>query len=873
MGFADRYADALTTYSKVILALLLVSTAAVGYGAANIDAGLTIASFGSDSTEAQKLDSLQSNFTTGDENTSVTQVVVRGDDVLTKESLLETLRLQQRLRENETVNATLRDGESTAGLSNLVATAAIRQERSTGTGANASDRNASAGGPSDSGAPPAGQPSLDDQIAQLESMSQSEIDDVLLTVLDPDRTAAGPVDPFTLLATDYEPGTTTASARVTFVFQQADTSGDSLPEDMVAGQLAAQAIADRTVESTDVFTFGAGIVDEESGQATGESFAVITPFAFLLVVGVLFVAYRDLLDVALGLLGTLLVLVWMGGFMGWAGIGVTQILIAVPFLLIGLSIDYALHVVMRYREARAENPDSDPREAMRAGLAGVTVALAATTFTTAVGFTSNLVSPIETIRQFGLVSAFGIVSAFVVFAGLLPALKLELDGLLEQVGFDRRKRAFGTGASAVNRLLGVGATAARKLPVAVVLVALVASAGGAYAATDIDTSINQVDFLPRDSPDWMDSLPEPLRPGDYDLRENVVFLNDKFVQSRDRSQAQILVEGPITSSDTLDRLATAREEINGSSTAITLASGRPSVDGPLSTIERVSARNETFARVVAERDTDGDGVPDRDLGAVYDALYAAAPDEAAAVVSRTDDGEYRALRLAVAIRGGSDTGAVTSEMRAVADGIETDGDLTATATGQPIINEIVQQGLLTTLVQTFLITLGVIVAFLTGIFYRRYGTLSLGAVTMVPVVFALSWILGAMYLLEIPFNTETAIIASIAIGIGVDYAIHISERFVEEVSASADAAAALETTLAGTGGALLASAVTTAGGFGVLLFALVPSLQRFGLVTGTTIVFAFVSSVVVLPSLLVLWWRYLGTDAAVGGTTVGATGD
>jgi predicted RND superfamily exporter protein len=863
MGFADRYADALTTYSKVVLAVLLVSTAAVGYGAANIDAGLTIASFGSDSTEAQKLDYLQSNFTTGEENTSVAQVVVRGDDVLTKESLIETLRLQQRLRENETVNATLREGQSTVGLSNLVATAAMRQERASGSDSNATGASA----------PPVRPPSLDAQIAQLESMSQSEIDRVLLTVLDPDRTAAGPVDPFTLLATDYEPGTTTASARVVFVFQQADSSGDALSDEIVSAQLATQSIADRTVESTDAFVFGAGIVDEESGRATGESFAVITPFAFLLVVGVLFVAYRDPIDVALGLVGTLLVLVWMGGFMGWAGIGVTQILIAVPFLLIGLSIDYALHVVMRYREARADDSERAPREAMQAGLAGVTVALAATTFTTAVGFTSNLVSPIESIRQFGLVSAFGIVSAFVVFAGLLPALKLELDGLLERLGFDRRKRAFGTGSSAANRLLGVGATAARKLPVAIVLVALVASAGGAYAATDIDTSISQVDFLPRDSPDWMDSLPGPLRPGDYDLRENVVYLNDNFVQSRDRSQAQILVEGPVTSPNTFDRLATASEEINQSSTAITLASGRPSVDGPLSTIRRVSAQNDSFAQVVAERDADGDGIPDRDLRAVYDALYAAAPDEAAAVVYRTDDGEYEALRLAVAIRGGADTGTVTSEMRGVAEGIEGDSDLTATATGQPIINEIVQQGLLSTLVQTFLITLGVIVSFLTVIFYRRYGTLSLGAVTMVPVVFALSWILGAMYLLGIPFNTETAIIASIAIGIGVDYAIHISERFVEELTTSANAAAALETTLAGTGGALLASAVTTAGGFGVLLFALVPSLQRFGLVTGTTIVFAFVSSVVVLPSLLVLWYRYLGTDTPVGESTVGATGD
>jgi predicted RND superfamily exporter protein len=176
-----------------------------------------------------------------------------------------------------------------------------------------------------------------------------------------------------------------------------------------------------------------------------------------------------------------------------------------------------------------------------------------------------------------------------------------------------------------------------------------------------------------------------------------------------------------------------------------------------------------------------------------------------------------------------------------------------TATGQPIVNEIVQQGLLQTLVETFLITLGVILTFLTAIFYRRHGTLTLGAVTLVPVVFALSWILGTMYLIGIPFNTETAIIASIAIGLGVDYAIHVSERFVEESRHAESAHDALLSTVSGTGGALLASAATTACGFGVLTLALVPSLRRFGLVTGSTIVFAFVASVYVLPSLLALW--------------------
>ncbi|QSG12762.1 putative exporter of the RND superfamily [Halapricum desulfuricans] len=50
-------------------------------------------------------------------------------------------------------------------------------------------------------------------------------------------------------------------------------------------------------------------------------------------------------------------------------------------------------------------------------------------------------------------------------------------------------------------------------------------------------------------------------------------------------------------------------------------------------------------------------------------------------------------------------------------------------------------------------------------------------------------------------------------------------------------------------------AATTVGGFGTLSIALLPSLQQFGIITGLTIIYAFLASVLVLPSLLVVWTR------------------
>lgn len=205
-----------------------------------------------------------------------------------------------------------------------------------------------------------------------------------------------------------------------------------------------------------------------------------------------------MLDIALGIFGIILVLVWTLGFMGWLDIAFNQIFIAVPVLLIGLSIDYAIHVFMRHREQRMEvdedgegesrPTDGGSRSTMRTALSGVGVALLLVTATTMIGFLSNVASPLGPIQEFGVVSAVGIFSAFLVFGAFTPAIKVELDEWLEARGIDRRKRAFGSDGGPTSRILITGKTAAKKAPYVILLVALVLSAGGVYGATNVDTS-------------------------------------------------------------------------------------------------------------------------------------------------------------------------------------------------------------------------------------------------------------------------------------------------------------------------------------------------------------------------------------------------
>ena len=975
----DDLVALVTGHSKAAIAIMLVLTVAIGAGAPMVDQSSSLDQFQSESDASEKLEYIEENFQTNSENSTTAQIIVRGDNVLSKDALVNTLEYERALYQNETIAPTLADENAITGVANIVALAAIQteqgrevqriatelqerqsalEERSTALndttdllqaeltflrqnpGASVSSsfesvranssvelnqtdaaiferaaeslRNAtseteaqeayrlgtrgvladdyrelqSQAGELESLATDleteraeqqaARNASLDEQIAQLQSMNESEVDAFVGTVLGEGQNGNGGFSVFALMPSSYEPGSTNAEATMLVVRQSAQgaaPTGQVTDEAIIDAQLAMQTLGEASGQ--DYLIFGAGIISEEINTSMTDSLLIVGPLAVVFVLLALTIAYRDVLDILLGLFGIAAVLTWTFGFMGWTDIAFNQIFIAVPVLLIGLSIDYAIHIFMRHREERQNGNGEGVRGSMRVALSGVGVALVWVTATTVIGFLSNLTSPVPPIQEFGVVSSWGIVAALLVFGVLIPALKVEIDGFLESRGWDRQKRAFGTGGGRFSSALAVGSTAARKAPVVVIVLTLLVTAGGAYGATQVDTSFNQEDFLAEEPADWMKDLPEPFAPGEYTAKQNLRYVNERFV--REDSQAQILLENDVTGDTALERVQAARDAAAEKDVTQTLSNGQPAIQGPLSTMRAVAAQNESFAETFEAADTDGDGVPDQNVAGVYDALFDAAPDQANTYIYQNEDGEYEAMRLVVSVQGGASGEDITTQMRDVADVASGDG-IEATATGSAILNKIVQDQLLETVVQSLLITLVAVFAFLMVIYRITDGSATLGAVTLLPVVLSVAWILGTMYLAGIPFNVLTGMITSLTVGLGVAYSIHLSERYTQELERSGSVWEAMRTAVTGTGGALLGSAATTVGGFGVLAFAILPPLQQFGIITGLTIIYAFLAAVLVLPTLLVIWTKYFGpdwanTDFEEGGGNAGTDSD
>ena len=113
-----------------------------------------------------------------------------------------------------------------------------------------------------------------------------------------------------------------------------------------------------------------------------------------------------------------------------------------------------------------------------------------------------------------------------------------------------------------------------------------------------------------------------------------------------------------------------------------------------------------------------------------------------------------------------------------------------------------------------------------------------------------AWLYAFMYFFGYQLNMVTSTVGAISIGIGIDYAIHFTMRFREDIQLGVERRQALINSGQTTGVALLGSAVSSAIGFAIMAFAPMPLFATFGILTAVMIIFAAAASLLVLPSIL-----------------------
>ncbi|QSG05165.1 efflux RND transporter permease subunit [Halapricum desulfuricans] len=841
--------DFVTDHNRLTLAGMVLLSAVVLAGIPMLDteseAGANASAF-EDIDRVQKANYVADHYDTGDDsNRTIKTVYVRqkDGDVLSKPSLLATLRYQRDLLHNDSVEAVLHD-DGVVDIANIVATGL-------------------AGDPA---------ASLDEQITALDDADPTAVEAQV------ESTLANQPQALRLLPDGHGPSNVTATDRRLLVALNASavTGGEATGGETTTADRVDAALYDTAEDYSDsgVFVLNQFAYDEYNSHFFGEMVWLVLPFALVLILGVLAFTYRDLVDIVVGMVGVVLSVLWMFGLLGWLGVAAGLALIVPVVLVTGLSIDFGFHVFNRYREERAagERPNSQDagiREPMNRGVRLVATALVLVTVTAAIGFLSNVVNPLGQIRDLGVAITLGVIASLLIFVTVVPALKISIDGLLERVGWSRRKRALGHGRY-LRPALSKTVTLARRGAPVVLAVAIVVGALGALAWTELDEeSFQRSDG---DVAEWKQQLPDPVGWETHPAAERLSHVQEVYqpATADDAIRERILLEDDVTADGTLADVQAGVETIERRGVLLDQP-GVQSVTSPVTAMQAVAQRDDTFRAVFedADRDTDGDGIPDRDLETVYDAFYEADSEVAGQVLERTD-GEYRSMLVQLAVNADyADANEAVADLEAGASRMEGNGDRVATVAGSLGVNAAVLDAIVGGILQTMALALAAITLTMAVAFRAMHGSATLGLVVSLPIALVLGLVIGGMYLLSIPLTLLTALLMSLVIGLGVDYNIHVGDRFADERRAGKTTFEALTAAVTGTGGALLGSTLTSAGAFATL--ALVPDaqLQSFASIVVIALLTAFLVSLLVLPSLLVLWERYspeaVTTESAVEG--------
>ena len=653
------------------------------------------------------------------------------------------------------------------------------------------------------------------------------------------------------------------------------------------------------------------LTSEEQGQTAG----LFIMFAVVGAVGVVGIALRSYWATALTGIGLGVLMVWLGGISNLIGLkGGLMIELIVPIAMVALGVDFAVHALRRYQEEKRLG--LAPRRALTAGIAGVGGALVLAMASDSLAFLSNTAAGIESVVHFGIAAAIASVASFLVLGVAVPLAYMRLDeaapfaparglrargfrlfngvnaailagtvviitvavsaavgaallalavgvtiGLPLAVARLRRRHhppgvavppapatpAAPGGHSQLGRL--VSAIAVRRrlaLPAAAAL-----TAGAVVLALQLEATFDVKDFFDNSS-DFvvsLDKLEEHL--GDTGGEPGA------FVVEGDLTDPAALAALDDFTARLADNPYVGREE-DGDLNLV-----EPNI---LSVVRRLMEAPDRVldATGVAITDADRDGLPDtraQTTALIELALRSGVPSPDGSLVHTPADvaavldyspGQPVYTVLTVGIPDSREQSTVSAAREAfeadlaplaAAPGIDRAGLI-----GSPFERE---QTLIAT-TDALITSLPIAAAAALALLLLVFRSLRYAIVTVIPVGLVAAWLYALMYLSDFSLNFVTATIGAISIGVGIDYSIHMTERFREELRRASSPRVALARAADGTGVALLASAGSTIVGFSIMGLAPMPLFASYGILTAVMVALALAASLLVLPSLLLL---------------------
>ncbi len=543
-----------------------------------------------------------------------------------------------------------------------------------------------------------------------------------------------------------------------------------------------------------LYVAGRPIVEGSLAELGPKDMAIMFPLVILFMIILLYILLRSVRDTTINMIIVLFGTLFAFGSKTLLGIPIYAVDTMIPVMLIAIGVAYGIHMHNAIHHRLQDNPDITRDQLAQATLKEMIRPIFMTALTTAIGFMALMTSEVLPVRYFGLFAAIGVISEMLLALILFPASIYLLGIPKKRENNGNKKKGLVTKLQKEPKDHRFGKVLMEHQRLVIIITVLIILLGG-YGATRV----------------WIDTSFLANFEADSPIALTDAFVNQKFGGT---SSLNIILSSEEEGAFKEPEVLQAMDDLQ-----MRLAQD-PMVGATFSLTTFLKQMN----LVMHENDATYERIPEsRDLVAQYLLLYEFSGDPE--TLEKVVDYDYTKANITFQLK--SDSSAVLGSIIALAE----DAEATFAAHGIEIsfagsgykafvFSSLLLKGQILSLGLSF-----VIVALLLSLLFKN---IWVGLAGTVPIAITALFNFGVMGLLNIPLSSATALISSIAVGIGVDYSIHLLEHYTNRRLKGYSRQDATRETISHTGRAIILNAVAVMGGFAVLLFSVFPPNRQVG---------------------------------------------
>ncbi len=564
-----------------------------------------------------------------------------------------------------------------------------------------------------------------------------------------------------------------------------------------------------------IYVAGRPIVEGEMALLGPADMKKMVPIVILVIFIVLFLTLRSLKGTLITLGVVFISTLWTFGLMATIGVPIYAVSTMIPVMLIAIGVADGIHLYSHLHTYVDHNPTASRLEATKDMLKFLWKPVVMTSVTTAVGFISLLTSQVYPVKYFGLFTAFGVLIAMVFSLVFLPA-GIMIFGLPKAKKINKTEDKEGHSHSKLANNFAAWVIKYKYVSIIGTIIIIVFSIIGMQKI-------------------WINSS----------------FL-DKFEKNSEIVKTDRFINEHFGGTSTVNLILDAegqKDKFKDPKVLQLVDKMQKDVDSKLQVVGNSFSLTDYIDRMNKVMNADKEEfnrIPDsKNMIAQYLLLYEMSGDPEN--LNKVVDYDYEKMNVTFQLKK-DDSKAINSALKIInsyKDQFKKMG-ITMNYAGSGykglVFTDLILQGQIRSMVMSL-----VLIIILISLMFRN---ITIGLISSVPIIITALISFGIMGFMNIPLSTTTALLSSIAIGIGIDYAVHFLEQYRYNAATTDDKMVAAQKTMAHSGKAIIFNAIVVIAGFLVLMFSVFPPNRELGALVSLNMFTSFVGTLTIMLVLL-----------------------